>query len=640
MHDHGPKLMVFVAALFLVVGAVSVQDASAGSEKKTCIKEDCKTPKKSCLNKFSDDFKTAKADCKAKKVEDLGECAGDKQCKKEVKLAFKQCKKDTKLTFKESKAACKNGFKDCKICCKTLATGCNIETCGDGVVVGGEECDDGNTLPGDGCSAECKISCDCCALGATYLEATVVPGSGICGTLEAFHCSNDADTSCKEGDNTDCDFGTCETAVHLCYDGVNTGPACNNDGDCQGTCEEFLAGNLPLELECGGLYTGGGLNAVPLPLSLPDTNKVVMKILSCDSATGDMVLGSVAQGEESGRFDKFTCSEGRKCSADSDNPGDPCILHSDCPSGECEDLCLFGAPLPVPNANTAATSVCAINVVEKDASGTGTCGGESLISAALRSVIYLNGDLLQSSTPPNVPGIQPCPLCVRQCLGGTKKNFPCEDDSECPGSSCDSVTRCLGGLDTGSECEQMTSNLGESYPTSHNCQNDPLQDITESIGGLPVDFAMTTGSLTASMPQHAVDRPNGARVFCGFCRDVTSEGAGASLCFEGDKSATCPVATPPADGNAVPCDSDADCNDGDEYESCVQRNPGAFAEAAATSIKMQGTPAECLADGTPKRATTVGTFCIPPTFNPTVDSAGDLPGPGAVSLQADAQLVP
>ena len=31
-------------------------------------------------------------------------------------------------------------------------------------------------------------------------------------------------------------------------------------------------------------------------------------------------------------------------------------------------------------------------------------------------------------------------------------------------------------------------------------------------------------------------------------------------------------------------------------------------------------------------------FCIPPTFNGTVDSTGDLPAPGAVALEGSAQL--
>jgi hypothetical protein len=34
----------------------------------------------------------------------------------------------------------------------------------------------------------------------------------------------------------------------------------------------------------------------------------------------------------------------------------------------------------------------------------------------------------------------------------------------------------------------------------------------------------------------------------------------------------------------------------------------------------------------------VSTFCIRPTFNPIVDSAADLPGPGAVFLQGNVSL--
>jgi hypothetical protein len=90
----------------------------------------------------------------------------------------------------------------------------------------------------------------------------------------------------------------------------------------------------------------------------------------------------------------------------------------------------------------------------------------------------------------------------------------------------------------------------------------------------------------------------------------------------------------------VPCDTDADCADGDTYESCAQRTAGAFSETAATVYSMTGTPAECLADGLGKAAGAVGGFCIPPTFDATVDAAGDLPGPGAVSLAVEAQLLP
>ena len=43
-------------------------------------------------------------------------------------------------------------------------------------------------------------------------------------------------------------------------------------------------------------------------------------------------------------------------------------------------------------------------------------------------------------------------------------------------------------------------------------------------------------------------------------------------------------------------------------------------------------------DGARHAATLVSIFCIPPTFDPTVDAAGDLPGPGAALLYGDAQL--
>jgi hypothetical protein len=224
-------------------------------------------------------------------------------------------------------------------------------------------------------------------------------------------------------------------------------------------------------------------------------------------------------------------------------------------------------------------------------------------------------------------------------VGGTKADFPCDDDTDCPGSTCNTSFECLGGPNDGNACTPQTSDstalgdLQDSYPTSHDCGNDPLASITDNIGGLPIGFALTTGT----SERNAVDRPNGSRVFCGFCRDVAGAG---SFCFEGDTGGSCPIAIPAADGNAVACTSDGDCTaDADEYESCVQRDPGAFSEAAATRITITGaTDGGCLGDGAQHETELVGIFCVPPTFDPTVDAAGDLPGPGAALLAGDAQL--
>jgi len=48
----------------------------------------------------------------------------------------------------------------------------------------------------------------------------------------------------------------------------------------------------------------------------------------------------------------------------------------------------------------------------------------------------------------------------------------------------------------------------------------------------------------------------------------------------------------------------------------------------------------CAADGAEHAARLVSVFCIPPSYNATVDSVGDLPSPGAVALPGMAQIVP
>ena len=85
------------------------------------------------------------------------------------------------------------------------------------------------------------------------------------------------------------------------------------------------------------------------------------------------------------------------------------------------------------------------------------------------------------------------------------------------------------------------------------------------------------------------------------------------------------------------------CTDGNSsWPDCQQRNPGAFGPAGggARTITETGAPAGNMTDGAGHASTLVSAFCIQPTFNPTVDAAGDLPGPGAVSLPGTAQLLP
>src|SRR5207249_3296055 len=67
------------------------------------------------------------------------------------------------------------------------------------------------------------------------------------------------------------------------------------------------------------------------------------------------------------------------------NHHNTCTTSADCPGGSCRFLqcttagCLFGPPLPVPNASHsgAATSSCVINVLAGDAAGTSDCNAGS-----------------------------------------------------------------------------------------------------------------------------------------------------------------------------------------------------------------------------------------------------------------------
>ncbi len=168
-----------------------------------------------------------------------------------------------------------------------------------------------------------------------------------------------------------------------------------------------------------------------------------------------------------------------------------------------------------------------------------------------------------------------------------------------------------------------------SFPTTHDCPPPAALDI----GGLPIAFDLTTGTKSVTAVNNTASGQN--NVFCGFCRDVNNLGTG---CFAGDQTTACPTPLAPS---AIACTSNTACPAA--YPDCVQRNPGAFGPAGggAHTITETGAPAAGdLTDGMGHPSTLVSIFCIQPTFNATVDAAGDLPGPGAVSLFGTAQLLP
>jgi len=332
-------------------------------------------------------------------------------------------------------------------------------------------------------------------------------------------------------------------------------------------------------INCGGLYTGGGGNSVPLPFAVPDLGFAINAITACTGQTATL-----------GGTTSTATGSNRNCTGTG---------------------CLFGAPLAVPNAMTIPTSVCVTNVASAPLTGTAACDtGATDVTLPLSSNIFLTGDKLGG-----VPGIQPCPLCT----GG---------DPNTPNSG-----TCQGGPNNGMSCTAGTTVINASYPTSHDCPPDQ----SDSIGSLPIAFKLTSGTLTWTATRPTNDTESTAskqtRVFSGFCRDVALPGGTGSFDVSAAAGGQFKQCWENSMAVGTPC-SEAD----NSAESCEQRNAGFFGPdgGAQKTIKAVGSASGIL--GGSGAANLVSIFSIPPTFDATIDGAGDLPGPGAVALPGIATL--
>ena len=345
--------------------------------------------------------------------------------------------------------------------------------------------------------------------------------------------------------------------------------------DTPGDCGDLIdsMGVLVTNLACSGLYTGGGGNSVPLPFAVPDLATSVTAITTCSGQTAT-IGGTTSTATGSNR----TCTSAG---------------------------CLFGAPLAVPNPGSTPTSVCVLNAVAAPPVGSVICNtGATSIALPLSSVLFLTGD---TATDPSstIAGIQPCPVC----RGATPT--------------------CIGGPNNSMACTPGTSTLGgnTAYPTSHDCPPDPMFNI----GTLPVDFALTSGTVTWTGTAATNDTGSTVGVqgrdFTGFCRDTNGTGA-----FEGTTPATAKECWKNGVAVGTAC--------AEPFETCEQRTNGAFGPNGGSNKTILAVGSASSILGGSAGATLVSVFAIRPTFDATVDSAGDLPGPGAVSLVGTAALCP
>jgi hypothetical protein len=364
---------------------------------------------------------------------------------------------------------------------------------------------------------------------------------------------------------------TTSTTIQQCCNGQNF--VSFSTVTAPGDCGDIItaAGVTVANINCAGLYTGGGGNSVPLPFAVPDLGLAISAINECTGQTA--TLGATTS-DETGST--------RNCT----NTG-----------------CLFGAPLAVPNTVSTPTSVCVTNTAAQPLTGTAVCDtGVTDVVLPLTSRIFLTGDKQGGIT-----GIQPCPLC--------------------------SAGTCIGGPNNGMGCDEGTTAINASYPTSHDC----APDGSDSIGTLPVAFSLKSGTVTWTGTTATNDTGSTAsiqtRVFSGFCRDKALPGGTGSF----DVSAT-------AGGQFQQCWENGmavgeACSEAlNGAESCEQNNQGAFGPngGANRTIRAIGSATSILSGPAP--GTLVSVFSIPPTFDATIDSAGDLPGPGAVALPGTATL--
>jgi hypothetical protein len=481
---------------------------------------------------------------------------------------------------------------DCPGLCQVDCT-CITILCGNGTVDGAEQCDGADAAD---CPGLCQPNCICpaplCGNGILEAGETCEPPcstGGPCGPGQL--CTVD----CKCDTAVPCNCGTPDPPTMVSYN-IEQGP-----GFC-GAVQD-AGNNTLLDIECGQSYVGGGqLGAAPTATPIPlGTN--FYNVECCYGTTLALTATTAAE-----------TGSNRTCSSQG---------------------CLLGAPVPT-IVSPVPQSVCTVDILVTDAFGSVDCStGAIQLEAPVSAPVFLTGDLLP-----------------KRCeVGSTNEGAACNDNSDCTGGDCLSdltdvqpcpicnptTLVCNAGPNDGLPCTPATPVLGPEYPTSHDCPAESLLELPPSLQ----PFSLSTGTRMKQAPDGQ---------FCGFCRDVGAEG---SLCFEGDEDATeasgCPDSAifgckPASDtdvsecGEAIPCNSDADCYT--PYETCEQRNAGSSDEPAATNIILYGSPAGDVSDRAPHAATLVSVHCSPPTFVPIVDASTDFPGPGSVSHPGQVQVLP
>ena len=394
----------------------------------------------------------------------------------------------------------------------------------------------------------------------------------------------------------------------------------NGSGTCGSVKNDAGASILTLNLDT--LYIGGGTSGQP-PSVVPDYYlPALFKVGSCGG--GSLTLTNATSTDT---------GSSRSCTSTG---------------------CSYGPPVPVVNPNPSL-SVCVLNTLSSNASGSLTCGsGASHLNIPLGAGTYLTGDIMFNrcgagttnpddvgrtcSTDANCGGAvgscvsdtahtQPCPICnatTSKCNGGAKDVTNCTpgvtvcpDSTLCPGSGICPAVSCSPGT---------VASSGDPFPTSLDCPPAAIN----LIATLPIAYALDTGTTTKTgVLMNNIGTANDQdRVFCGFCADNSTNCASARGSLGRTKNwgnvdlhADYPIRL--TEHTKIRLAADL-FNLTDMRTQLVWPLGGIFAYSGGAPVN--------------ENAATV--FCIFQTGNATIDTAADLPGPGAACVKGAVQLLP
>jgi hypothetical protein len=580
-------------------------------------------------------------------------------------------------------------------------------SCGNGFVDAGEECDGNHPL----CDARCQIGSVC---GNDMLEPHEECDTSVSGST----CAGEGYQCVPVGLEKEC---TCVPPCAL--DPVPARVAFETDPPSDGACGCTLTdpnvttcsgASKVADLQCGKLLVGGGLSAVP-PGPTPDGATTYVGLPVCFGT--ELIIGGDAAEDLPMGDRRKRCSKG----FDAGNP-----------------QCFFGPALGVVN-NTAPLSTCVINALKQDLRGTmNAATGHATMTAELESKVFLTGDLIsgrcRGGSMPGKPCIrnEPARGGCAECVGSTNAGQGCEDDTDCPGGSCNGLCAtdvnaqcdvganagmactvpvcdsgasvgelcgstcpscgltttsiCNGGVNQGDLCDDDGDCPGSTCTTSDCpggtctattkpvqpcpvCVDDKFNPISDgSTGtcdlganrngscsstnsdGLTIDCAPIVGQELDDLPITLKNMTTGQATMVAdadgsFCNFGLCEGGGRpgedcnndAECEGGTCHKRCQTTeNSPFKGNL--CENDDQCI-GETVGYCGQAESGAFIrEAGGPTVRRiieNGRPAAApVAVGDPPKPSTVGAvFCIPVTEDQAINSAGSLPGPGAVSIE-------